>query len=98
MATPPAIDNQYLQMLQYWKTAAFQQEGISELSAQAKKPSGLNSGVALQTLEDVESERHNPALLLYIDFLMKTAKTMIQVFPEDEEILPKREGAREGLG
>ena len=93
VATPPAIDNQYLQMLQYWKTAAFQQEGISELSAQAKKPSGLNSGVALQTLEDVESERHNPALLLYIDFLMKVAKTMIQVFPEDEEILPKREGA-----
>ena len=92
VSTPAPIDPQYREWLQYWKQAAFEQEGISQLSAQAKKPTGLNSGVALQTLEDVESERHNPALVLYIDFLMRVAKTCIEVYPENEDILPKRSG------
>ena len=92
VATPPPIDPMYKDFLLYWKEAAFAQEGISQLSAQARKPAGLNSGVALQTLEDVESERHNPALLLYVDFLMRLAKTCIEVYPENEEILPKGSG------
>jgi hypothetical protein len=92
VSTPAPIDQEYRTWLQYWKQAAFEQEGISQLSAQAKKPSGLNSGVALQTLEDVESERHNPALVLYIDFLMRVAKTCIEVYPENEDILPPRSG------
>ena len=92
VSTPAPIDPEYRSWILYWKQAAFEQEGISQLSAQAKKPSGLNSGVALQTLEDVESERHNPALVLYIDFLMRVAKTCIEVYPENEDILPKRSG------
>lgn len=92
VSTPAPIDPEYRNWLQYWKMAAFEQEGISQLSAQAKKPTGINSGVALDTLENVESERHNPALVLYIDFLMRVAKTCIEVYPEEEDILPKRSG------
>jgi hypothetical protein len=90
--TPPAIDPSYINLLEYFKKAVFENEGISQLSAQAKKPSGLNSGVALQTVEDVESERHNVSLQMRIDFFMRLAKTCIEVFPEDKEILPKRSG------
>ncbi len=92
IATPPAIDSQYLQMLEFWIRTGYEITGISQLSAQAKKPSGLNSGVALQTVEDVESERHNPALQSYIRFLMDIAKLCIEVFPKGEEILPKKKG------
>jgi len=37
----------------------YEQEGISQLSAQAKKPAGLNSGIALREYDDNQSERFN---------------------------------------
>ena len=39
---------------------AFQECGISELSAAAKKPSGLDAAVALREYSDIESERFAP--------------------------------------
>ena len=36
---------------------AMNNSGISQMSAQSAKPSGISSGVALQTLDDVETER-----------------------------------------
>ena len=90
--TPAPLDPTYINLLEYFKRSVFENEGISQLSAQAKKPSGLNSGVALQTVEDVESERHNVSLQMRIDFFMRLAKTCIDVFPEGKEILPKRTG------
>jgi hypothetical protein len=92
VATPPAIDPQYLTLLEFWTRQGYEITGISQLSAMAKKPSGLNSGVALQTVEDVESDRHNLALQSFVRFLMNTAKVCIEVFPADEEILPKHTG------
>lgn len=92
IATPPAIDPQYLPMLEFWIRQSMEMSGISQLSAQAKKPSGLNSGVALQTVEDVESERHNPWLQSFIRFFMDVANICIEVFPAGEDILPKRSG------
>jgi hypothetical protein len=32
--------------------------GVSQMSAQSQKPSGVESGIALQTLDDVETQRH----------------------------------------
>jgi len=92
VATPPALDPQYLPMLQFWIAQSMEMSGISQLSAQAKKPSGLNSGVALQTVEDVESERHNPWLQSFIRFFMDVANICIEVFPAGEDVLPKRRG------
>ncbi|HXK36993.1 MAG TPA: hypothetical protein VJ553_05430 [Candidatus Paceibacterota bacterium] len=92
VATPPALDAQYLPMLQFWIAQSMEMSGISQLSAQAKKPSGLNSGVALQTVEDVESERHNPWLQSFIRFFMDVANICIEVFPAGEDVLPKRRG------
>ena len=40
---------------------AFQEVGISELSAAAKKPSGLDAAVALREYSDIESERFAPS-------------------------------------
>ncbi|MCE5191227.1 MAG: hypothetical protein LLG08_05655, partial [Actinomycetia bacterium] len=92
VATPPALDPQYLPMLQFWIAQSMEMSGISQLSAQAKKPSGLNSGVALQTVEDVESDRHNPWLQSFIRFFMDIANICIEVFPAGADVLPKRRG------
>ncbi len=32
--------------------------GVSQMSAQSQKPDGIEAGVALQTLDDIESQRH----------------------------------------
>jgi len=90
VSTPPIIDGQYLQLLELFEQKAYNIVGISQLSAQSKKPSGLNSGVALQTLEDVESERHNVLLGTYIRFARDLAERIIDIYPEDEDILPRR--------
>jgi hypothetical protein len=90
--TPPVIDPMYIRILEQSIQFAYNQEGISELSAQSKKPSGLNSGVALQTMEDVESERHNVILENYIQFMMGIAIRVINMFDDKDNILPKSLG------
>lgn len=93
VATPPAIDPGYLPMLQFWIQQGMERLGISQLSAEAKNPLGQNpSGVALQTVEDVESDRHNPSLQAYIRLFMDAANIFIQVAPQNADVLPKKLG------
>jgi len=91
VATPPAIDPQYIQLLELFEQKMYNLTGVSQLSAQSKKPSGLNSGVALQTLEDVESERHNVVLTNYIRMARDLAERIIDVYPEKADVLPRRQ-------
>ena len=65
VAAPPPIDAQYIEILNLIETKCYNIIGISQMSAQATKPTGLNSGVALDTLQDVESERHNSLQMAY---------------------------------
>ena len=90
VTTPAPIDGMWLQLLELFEQKLYNIVGISQLSAQAKKPSGLNSGVALQTVEDVESERHNTLLNNFIRFMKDIAERMIDIFPENEDVLPRR--------
>jgi len=46
----------YMQLDRLYQKA-FQEVGISELSAAARKPAGLDAGVALREFSDIESER-----------------------------------------
>jgi hypothetical protein len=88
IATPPFIDAEYLELINNLKETAYEMVGISQLSAQSKKPTGLNSGIALQTVEDVESERFEEQLNQVIRCYVEIAKTCLRVFPKDETILP----------
>jgi hypothetical protein len=54
---PPIVPPEVYQHLQTLKNAAYEQAGISVLSAQGKKPEGLNSGKALRAMNDIESDR-----------------------------------------
>lgn len=56
-STPLACNPEIYNHLQAQIMRAYEMVGISQLSAQSQKPSGLNSGVALRTYQDVGSER-----------------------------------------
>lgn len=88
VATPSFIDSQYIELIQNLKETAYEMVGISQLSAQSKKPTGLDSGIALQTMENVESERFEEQLNQVIRCYVDIAKTCLRVFPKDETILP----------
>jgi hypothetical protein len=92
-STPAPIDPSYTAGLQFWIAQAMEMNGISQLSAQAKNPLGNNpSGVALETVENVESDRHNPWQQSFIHFFMEIANIFIQVAPSNASVLPKKLG------
>jgi len=90
--TPQAIHQQFIDYQTLLESKAYNLTGISQLSAQSKKPSGLDSGVALQTFEDIESERHNVITQNYVHLLVDVAKMMIGCFADNAPILPGQMG------
>lgn len=90
VATPSFIDPQYPLLVETLTAQCYEMVGISMLSAQSKKPSGLDSGVALQTLEDITSERFETQLNQLITLRISIVKRCIELFPEDMQILPEK--------
>jgi hypothetical protein len=88
VATPPPLDSSWVQMLDGGVQRMLNMQGVSELSAMSKKPSGNTSGIALQTLEDVESDRHQMDVIQYERMLVDLAKLVIKVLPEKLPVLP----------
>lgn len=73
-SVPPEL-RQHLEMLY---ARAYEITGISQLSAQSQKPAGLNSGVALQTYSDIETERFLVTARQYEEFFLETARQTIK--------------------
>lgn len=87
--TPVPFDPMWQNLLDYYIKQAYEIIGVNQLDAQAKKPAGLDSGVALQTMEDIASNRFETQMQSYIKAYVDLAKIVISVMPEDTEILPK---------
>lgn len=79
VGSPPIVDNQnavapeeFMQIDRLYQRA-LQEVGVSELSASAKKPSGLDAAVALREYSDIESERfslvHQAWEQFFLDFM-----------------------------
>lgn len=77
---------------------AFEIVGISQLSAQAQKPSGLNSGKALREYNDIESDRFLVVGQRWETFFMDIAKQMIlcarDIFEQDKDFSVKVKGKK----
>lgn len=58
---------------------AFEIAGISQLSASSQKPSGLDSGKALRTFNDIESERFFDVSRRYEDFYIELARQLLEL-------------------
>lgn len=86
--TAPFMDPQWQQLLVQFKQDAFEMVGVSQLSSQLQKPKGLNSGVAISTMEDIELGRFEVQSDMLIRTYTDLAKLCIAVFDENEDILP----------
>lgn len=94
-ASNPFIADQYITLLDNLMEKAYNMVGISQLSAQGKKPAGLDSGVALATQADIESDRFQVLLDQYIQMFTDTAKKIIKVFEKTKDVVePSRYALR----
>lgn len=87
-ATEPFMDPQWQELLAKFKQDAFELVGVSQLSAQMQKPKGLNSGVAISTMEDIELGRFEVQSDMLIRTYTDIAKLCMEVFDPEEDILP----------
>jgi hypothetical protein len=80
---PPTVDNtnavaaEEFQQLDRLYQKAFQLLGVSEMSISAKKPSGLDAGVALREYEEIESERFSKQHQRWDRFHCELAELML---------------------
>src|SRR6185369_1592666 len=76
------VANQLIEHLDRLYNRAFEIAGVSQLSAQSKKPSGLDSGRALREFNDIESERFMLVGQMYECFYLDIAKQIIELSKE----------------
>lgn len=88
--------------LQRLITYAYQQSGISALSATSEKPAGLNSGQAIRSYDDLQTDRFASLAKRYENFYVELAYQMIDLAKDIAErdgsystIYPNKDGTRE---
>jgi hypothetical protein len=93
---PPIVPPEIYQHLSTLKAQAFEQLGVSMLSATAQKPAGLNAGKALREYQDIESERFE-ALgqqyeRYYLDLAMLSIDFVKRIFEREGKYQVKMPG------
>ena len=56
-STPSPAGAGFFEFIVWLISDSFQQVGLSQMTAQSEKPAGLNSGIAMRTYQDVETQR-----------------------------------------
>lgn len=77
--TAPSVPAEVFQRLEYLKRSAYELAGISQMSAQAKKPGGLESAVALREFNDIETQRFSIVAQRYEHFFLEVARHIVCV-------------------
>ena len=82
---PQAVSPELFQHLAWCVQSAYQEVGISQLSANSEKPAGLNSGKALREYQDIETERfaaferaHEQLYIEIADDSLEVAKEIVE--------------------
>lgn len=76
---PPIVQPELVARRESLKQEAFEQVGVSMLSAAAKKPEGLDSGKALREYNDIESDRFMTIGQAYEQFFLVLDRLSIDV-------------------
>lgn len=79
--TAQTVHPEIFQQLENLYRKAFEIVGVSQLSAQATKPSGLNSGRALREFSDIESERMTLLGQDFEDFIVDASTALLDNLP-----------------
>lgn len=77
--TPPAASPDIYQFVQWCIDWCYKQVGLSQLTAQSEKPAGLNSGVAMRTYQDVETQRFAVVGQRWERWYMQVARVMLDL-------------------
>lgn len=95
---PQIVASEMYVHLQTLKNSAYEQAGISQLSAAALKPQGIDSGKALRTLGDIESDRFTRVGQAYENFFLELTKLSVDcakdIFEHDKKLEIKVPGAK----
>jgi hypothetical protein len=82
---PQTVHQEYFTHLKWLIESSFQEAGISAMSAQSKKPAGVEAAVALRELQDIESERFSTVAQDYDDMHVEIAKHIVALCKEMHE-------------
>jgi hypothetical protein len=80
--SPQAVSPEVYQRLERLKASAFEFAGISQMSAQSKKPGGLESAVALREFNDIESQRFSIQSQRFEQLFLDAARQMVSLAKE----------------
>jgi hypothetical protein len=75
--TAQSMNPEVYRFLESLWNRGFEQVGLSQLSATSQKPAGLDSGVALRTHHDIETERFAEHVQRYESFFLDVSKIVI---------------------
>lgn len=85
-STGAAMPGEYYSHLENLIAKAYNITGVSQLSAQGHKPAGLNSGIALRTVQDIESDRFKWTSQKYDEMFLTAAEMIVDL---NEELYAK---------
>lgn len=98
----PCVPAEVYAQLQRLVDYAYQQSGISALSAASKKPAGLDSGAALREYDDLQSDRFATLSKRYDNLYVELAYQVIELAKDIAErngsyatVYPNKDGTRE---
>lgn len=87
VVTPAFISDQYDTIRSKDIEMAYNLVGKSQLSASGKKEAGVDSGVAIATLADLQSERFQVLLNNFINMFTEEAKLVMELGMDDETLI-----------
>lgn len=98
--TPSAMSAEVYEHLRWLISSAYEQTGISQLSATSQKPAGLESAVALREYQDIESERFQVVGQRWEEFFLECAQIIVDMTKDmyaDNKVNPKMKVAGKGF-
>ena len=79
LVVQPAVHQQVMEQMRWLYSTGFDDIGVSQMSATSRKPPGIESGVALQTMLDVESQRFLLLAMSWEKMFVELAKRIVTV-------------------
>jgi hypothetical protein len=87
-STPPAfstavaMNQETYSYLEWLIQSAYEEAGISKMTATSEKPAGLSSGKALRTYEDIQSDRYANTAQAWDQFFLDVCRIVIDLSAE----------------
>lgn len=79
---PQTVHPEYFRHLEFLISSSYEEAGISQLSASARKPAGIESGKAMREYNDIETERFAITSQCYEATFLQTARIYVDLLED----------------